>query len=152
MKSRLSASEIAKDICQGAVYYFADKDLLSKEPHYFIVLNREPQADPFLVLVVASSKIEERKRLGRNLGYSPETMVTIKQGDFDDFLMETIIDCNSIFQRKLSALVSKCGAGSMKGCDSRITGRILRDIILGVCASVQVPSRVKTMITVSGSS
>jgi len=35
VKSRLSASEIAKDICQGAVYYFADKDLLSKEPHYF---------------------------------------------------------------------------------------------------------------------
>lgn len=58
----------------GSVYYFQERSFTSPEPHYFIVVNRQPLAGEILVLTVISSKVERVKRLRKEL---PGTIVEI---------------------------------------------------------------------------
>ena len=55
---------ILAEIQNGSVYYFEEEKLSSTEPHYFVVLNRNPRNEEFLILVCASSQIMKRKQRG----------------------------------------------------------------------------------------
>ena len=87
----------------GSVYYFQERSFTWSEPHYFIVVN-QPLAGEILVLTVISSKVEEVKRLRKDL---PGTTVEIGPGDYQELKWPSIVDCNVVFRRALPELVEK---------------------------------------------
>ena len=73
----------------GSVYYFQEESLSSIEPHYFVVLNKNPRTEEFLVLVCASSKIEKRKRAMEKFHFPAETLVFISSSEYKLFTKKT---------------------------------------------------------------
>jgi|SRR5271165_3116372 len=41
----------------GCVYYFVDRGTTSSEPHYFVVLNKDPVRSKVLILAIVTSNI-----------------------------------------------------------------------------------------------
>ena len=69
--------EIRLSLRQGTVYYMAERGLSSVEPHYFVVLNRNPLGSKLLLLLVASSQVEKaQKRISRK-NLPAESLVVI---------------------------------------------------------------------------
>lgn len=102
--------QIKSTIKPGSVYYFPEDALTSEEPHYFIVINQKAD-DDVILLVCASSQIEGVKRRRRHL---PGTVVVIKQNQYSGFSHDSIVDCNTVFLRRIDHLVSKLEQGKLK--------------------------------------
>jgi len=137
--------QIKASIKAGSVYYFAEEALKSREPHYFIVINRNPLNDTVLLLVCASSQIQKVNK--RRRGCPPETLVQVSTSQYSGFTRTSVIDCNVVFERSTNQLVEK-----LKNANLRIKAEMsislveqLRD---GVLKSHQVAQRTK--ITLRG--
>ncbi|MEX1116010.1 MAG: hypothetical protein WEB53_12220 [Akkermansiaceae bacterium] len=90
---------------QGTVYYMAERNLTSAQPHYFIVVNADPLGDEVLLLTVASSQIDTVKR---RCSREPEsTVVEINEADYADFTKDSVIDCNRVFTKSLADLCAQ---------------------------------------------
>lgn len=104
--------QIKASIKAGSVYYFVEEALKSKEPHYFIVINRNPITDTVLLLVCASSQIQKVNR--RRRGCPPETLVQVSTSQYSGFTKTSIIDCNTVFERSMNQLVEKLKDGNLR--------------------------------------
>jgi hypothetical protein len=110
--------DIPPDICikstirPGSVYYFVEESFSSPEPHYFIVINRNPVSDNIVLLVCSSSQIEKVKRRRKLL--PPETLVEIKESRYINFTTDSIIDCNNILQKTKEQLIQKLEQNELK--------------------------------------
>jgi len=80
----------------GSIYYFCHRHTTSSEPHYFVVLNDNPNTDKIILLLIASSQIE--KVILRRKNMAPETVVIVKTGTHSDFKKDTVFDCNHVFE------------------------------------------------------
>lgn len=89
----------------GTVYYAQLRALTSPEPHYLIVVNRNPLGQGILLFVVASSKVENVRR--RRAAQPPETLVEINPTDYTEFTKPSIVDCNAVFRMSLQELVDR---------------------------------------------
>lgn len=139
------SSEVAirATIKTGSVLYFAEETLTSSEPHFFIVLNVDPLADEAVVLVCTSSKIRKVKRRCRLL--PQETLVTITPTEYSDFKVNSIVDCNTVWQKSISELVRKRSEEKLllkQGMEASITERIRQ----GVLTSPTVEHRIKSLL------
>lgn len=137
---------ITASLQSGSVYYFEEERLTSTEPHYFVVLNKNPHKEEFLVLVVASSQVEKRKRIARNLGFPEETLVVITPQEYSTFRVETVIDCNSVFEKSIQSLVDKLNSNQLKICTDPIPDDIVQKLIAGVLTSTQVTMEVQALL------
>ena len=83
---------------QGFVFWLkGDKPFESDKFHFFIVLNRNPKCNGFLLLVNGTSQIHRRENvLSRQNINIAATTVRLHPGDYPFVTKETIIDCNSI--------------------------------------------------------
>lgn len=97
--------QIKSTINFGSVYYFTEESLHSDEPHYFIVLNVNPQKDVVVFLACASSQID--KVVKRRRTCPNTTLVKITPSQYPDFKVNSIIDCNNVFERTIDQLVDK---------------------------------------------
>jgi hypothetical protein len=53
------------------VYYFVDRGTTSTEPHYFVVVNKDPIGSKILILTIITSNIERVRRIeGKNLNFA----------------------------------------------------------------------------------
>jgi hypothetical protein len=104
--------QIRSSIRRGSVYYFKEHSFSSDVSHYFIVLNRYPATDRVLLLVCPSSQIEKVRHRRRNLPAG--TLVEIKQDEYLDFAVDSIVDCNTVIQKTVGELVSKLSQGNLK--------------------------------------
>lgn len=134
------------DIKQGSVYYFRDGALESSEPHFFIVLNHSPKTEEVLILAVASSQIEKRKKAARRLGFFPGTLVFVSPKDFAPFTMETVIDCNRPFERAKSILAQKVKTGGLKICTEIMPKSVVKSLISGILFSNLVSEKIKKQL------
>ncbi|MFZ4500158.1 MAG: hypothetical protein ACOYMZ_01520, partial [Minisyncoccia bacterium] len=123
----------------GSVYYFEEERLSSPEPHYFIVLNREPRVDTVLFLVCASSQVDKRKNAIQKLGFPEETLVIVSVGECDCFIKETAIDCNTVFERTTLSVIEKLENGKLRICSGVLPDEIIAKIVTGTLASCKVP-------------
>lgn len=145
---------IPPDVCilstikTGSVYYFEEEQLLSDEPHYFIVLNKSPRTEEFLFLVCASSQVEKRKENIQHLGFPQETLVFVLPSDYPIFTKATVIDCNSVFERTSETLIEKLKQDKLKMCTEIMPDIIIQKLIKGVLASPQVDQKIKQMFPV----
>jgi len=130
---------------QGCVYYYSDDSFIGDVPHFFVVLNKNPHADSFLVLTNATSKVEKTKEIiiARNL--PPATFVSVPVGECSFLTKETAFDCNTIHKRTKEELMSlvKKGTFLSKGT---IPSSILQRILTGVMRSPLVEEKVKKKI------
>ena len=126
----------------GTVYYFQDRSLTSPEPHFFIVLNKEPIRDAFLVLTVSTSNIERIRTLRMNL---PGTIVEIKACEYADFTKDSIIDCNYAVLRTKGQILEKMRCGEIQ-FKHDMPSCIVAKIIAGIAASPLLEDDIKKLI------
>lgn len=138
---------ILATIKTGSVYYFSDEKLTSNEPHYFIVLNQSPSSDEFLILVCASSQIEKRKRIIKQLKLPEKTLVFIFPSECPIFSKKTVIDCNQVFEKTSQTLIEKLKQKNLKVCTDVIPNKIIQKLIQGILASPQVSRKIKQMLS-----
>ena len=134
---------IKATIQPGSVYYFAEESFSSREPHYFIVLNKTPIEDNVILLVCASSKIKKVTR--RRVNCPSETLVRISPAQYAVFKSETIIDCNNVFEKPVDHLVDKLAQGKLRSRDE-MAPILVANLREGVIASPLVEEYIKELL------
>lgn len=138
-----AAIQIRAAIKPGSVYYFPEASFSSTEPHYFVVLNHNPLADTFLVLVCASSQIEKVKRRRRSC--PPNSLVELSPVEYAAFTMPCIIDCNDVHEYTIDDLISR-----REKFDLRLKPEMSADLVeklrRAVTASPLVTGKIKAML------
>ena len=127
----------------GSVYYLQHRFLSSAEPHYFVVLNLSPPGDDFLVLVVASSKVEIVRNGSRTL--PAETLVEISPAEYSEFSVPSIVDCNYWFRVSRQELLQKLQAG-LASEKMPLSADILARLRQGMRASPLVAEEIKVLL------
>jgi len=135
--------EIRLSLRPGTVYYMAERHLTSVQPHYFIVVNRDPLGEELLLLAVYSSQVENVKR--RRSREDGSTVVEISASEYVEFTKETVIDCNQVFTKSLQDL---CAQWSRKEVVAKqdLPGDLLKAVQKGVLASRLVSEKDKEKI------
>ena len=134
--------DIRATIQPGSVYYFHDSNLTSPDPHYFIVLNTSPQTDRVLLLVCSSSQLQTvRKRRAMR----PETIVEISPREYHDFTKDSIVDCNTVFERSIRELQQKYDSGQLR-VKAVIAPGVLEKLRDSVLESDMVDGEVQDML------
>ena len=93
--------ELRLGLRAGSVYYFQSRELSSGQPHFFIVVNREPIATKLLLLTIVTSKVDNVRIRNRE---RPDTVVEISPKEYDEFKMLSAVDCNVVLEKSLSEL------------------------------------------------
>ena len=137
---------ILATIQTGSVYYFEEERLASNEPHYFVVLNKDPRTEELLILVCASSQVEKRQQIIQKLGFPQETLVLISHAEYSLFTKDTVIDCNRAFEKTPQSLIEKLEQDKLKVCAQIMSEDIIKKLIRGVLASSQVSEKIQRLL------
>ncbi|MDR1304728.1 MAG: hypothetical protein LBK76_05840 [Verrucomicrobiales bacterium] len=128
----------------GTVYYFTHRGFMSPAPHFFIVVNREPQTNKVLLLTAASSQIENVTKRRKN--QPPETLVHVAPEEYAAFSKPTVIDCNAVISYSLQELVDKSNRKEVKD-HADIPPQILQKILHGIRQSPLVDGAIKKLVS-----
>ncbi|MBI3231897.1 MAG: hypothetical protein HYZ51_02335 [Candidatus Doudnabacteria bacterium] len=137
---------ILATIQTGSIYYFEEEKLSSSEPHYFVVLDKDPRTEEFLILVCASSQVEKRRQIAIKLGFPKETLVLVSPSECPLFTKDTVIDCNRVFEKTSQSLIEKLEQENLKVCTEVIATDIITKLIQGVLASSQVSEKIQQLL------
>ncbi len=127
----------------GTVYYFEHRGLSTGVPHYFIVINADPQSDKVLIMTVGSSQISNVRRRRSNM--PPETLVTVDPAEYSDFTKPTIVDCNQVFELSREELVQKYKTKALRAHQD-FPAEVMDKIWQGVRTSPRVDESHKQLI------
>jgi hypothetical protein len=144
--TRFSPKIIKASIMPGSVYYFREEQISSNEPHYFIVVNLNPQTDEIIVLACASHQIEKTRN--RRNGCPEETLIIITPKQYCDFTKLTIIDCNRIIPLSITQIMSKYENNALD-VKTEMDIKLVETIRRGILASRQIQPRIKHMLRTS---
>lgn len=138
---------IKATIQRGAVYYFCNESpqFKSDEPHYYIVLNKDPLTERILYLVCASSQLEKAQRRIAAQKSPESTLVYVSPEAYTHFSKETVISCNSVFNYDLQVLIQKLSEKKLRVCDP-LPEDIVKALIAGVLDSPLVERKVKRQL------
>lgn len=134
---------IKSTIRLGSVYYFTEESLQSAEPHYFIVINKDPHEDKIVFLVCAQSQITKVKQLRKN--FSPETLVEINPKQYTGFRVDSIIDCNNVWEKSIDQLVDKLARGELK-LKPEMDVSLVKRLKAGILCSPLIEHRIKALL------
>ncbi len=121
-------------IAQSSVYYYPDDALTSAEPHYFVVLNASPRSDRLLYLFCASSQVQKCIDRATRRNLPPSTLVHTGPQECSFLTRDTVIDCNSLFERPMSALIAKLAANRLR-IHGTVPQPLLERLVAGALAS-----------------
>jgi hypothetical protein len=96
---------------EGSVLYFSDKTLGINDPHFFILLNKNPHSDKLILLVCSSSKITKVIRRRKHL--SSKTLVEINASEYESFTVDSIVDCNVCYLKSPEEIMNKTTDGKI---------------------------------------
>ena len=94
--------ELRVGLRAGSVYYFQSRELTSGEPHFFVVVNRDPITTKLLLLTIVTSKVDKVRIRNRE---RPNTVVEISPKEYDEFKVLSAVDCNVVLEKPLAELV-----------------------------------------------
>jgi hypothetical protein len=137
---------IKSTIQPGSVYYFPEESLHSTEPHYFVVININPLNDSAIILTCSSSKIEKVK--SRRKSCPSVTLIEINPIQYPDFSIQSIIDCNVIFEKSISQIVEKLSSGNLR-LKTEMDLSLVNSIRKGIMASPLIENRIKDILQTS---
>ncbi len=130
---------------QGTVYLFSEESFDTTTPHFFIILNKNPVEDPFLIMTCATSQVEKRYEWVKKNGLDLETIVPIDESSYKFLNRETVVDCNQLLQRTKEVLMDKYDSGNLK-LKGKVTQKDLNRIINGVRKSKLVSKSHKNLL------
>jgi len=93
--------ELKLGLRAGSVFYFQARELTSAEPHFFVVINRDPLGKELLLLTVLTSQIEKVRLRNRE---RPQTVVEFGPADYAPLSCPTAIDGNVVHRRTLAEM------------------------------------------------
>lgn len=106
----LSKQDFLNSIKVWSVFYFKTSEVSIKVSHYFVVINRDIFSSPVLVLPVATSQIEKRKRyyeLQKDF-LDKGSLVFVKPEESNNILeKESVFDCNQVKIKTIEELYEK---------------------------------------------
>jgi hypothetical protein len=134
--------ELRVGLRAGSVFYFRSRELTSREPHFFIVVNREPVRTELLLLTIVTSNIADVRTRNRT---RMETMVEITPNEYSEFTRLSAVDCNVVLEKPLADL-----AGMVRRKEVRyhrdLPPNIFEKIRAAVLASPLVADELKDML------
>ncbi|MDD5141382.1 MAG: hypothetical protein PHY43_14120 [Verrucomicrobiales bacterium] len=101
MASEALPMELRLGLRAGSVYYFQSRELSSGQPHFFIVVNRDPIGTRLLLLTIVTSKVDKVRIRNHE---RPHTVVEISPKEYDEFKALSAVDCNVVLEKSLSEL------------------------------------------------
>jgi hypothetical protein len=137
--------EIRLSLRQGTVYYMAERGLSSAEPHYFVVLNRNPLGSKILLLLVASSQVEKAQKRILRKSLPLESFVAIDEAEYDDFSKDSCIDCNKLFNKSVEELCEQWRKKEVRA-HKDLPRELVEKLIAGVKASPLISEEDKGLI------
>lgn len=143
--ARFSPKIIKASIKPGSVYYFRAEEYSSDEPHYFIVVNLNPQTDEVVILACVSHQIEKTRN--RRKDCPKETLVIITPTQYCDFTKTSIIDCNRVLPLRVTQIMMKYENNTLDVKTEMDIDRV-NLIRKGILASDQIEPRIHTMLKV----
>lgn len=93
--------ELKLGLRAGSVFYFHARELTSVEPHFFVVLNRDPLGKELLLLTVFTSQIDKVRLRNRE---RPATVVEFGPTDYTPLDRPTAVDGNVILRRSVGEM------------------------------------------------
>ena len=142
MASEPLPMELRLGLRPGSVYYFQSRELSSGQPHFFIVVNRDPITTKLLLLTIVTSKVDNVRIRNRE---RPHTVVEISPKEYSEFRMSSAVDCNVVLEKslsELSGLVRRKEVRYHKDLSPEIFGKIKAAIL----ASPLVADEVKMLL------
>jgi len=129
----------------GTVYYFKEESHKQDAPwHHFVVINSHPASDRVLILVCASSQVDKIKKNRKNL--PPETLVEVSHSDYTDFVLPTIFDCNTVYEKTIGYIIKKLQEGKLGAYNLDMDLKIVEKLKIGVVASPLVRRELKKVL------
>jgi len=138
--------QILKKILKpGTAFLFDQETFKGRKPHFFVVLNHNPQTDELLLMVNATTKVDNRRFEMELTGVPEETLVVVKAGECSFLIKESAFDCNFPTIRSVDDLVLKFQQKALK-----MVGEISEDLLsklrFGVLQSPMVDDDTKKII------
>ena len=88
--------ELRVGLREGSIYYFQDRKLTSREPHFHIAVNADPLGQDVLLLTIVTSKVDKVKHRRSNC---LQTVVEMTPADLPKVLTkDSIVDCNDLIR------------------------------------------------------
>ena len=129
-------------IKSGSVFYYVEKTFVtSNEPHYFVVLNRNPSTDPFLVLVCITSHVQKVKKIW---GHALNTLVEVGPKAYSKLKCPSIVNCNRYTPKTIEQLSFEAQTRILKH-DDGIDESLLLLLRKALVASDQIEPKVKKL-------
>jgi len=139
------AVRIRAGIKTGTVYYFKEESHEQDAPwHHFVVINSRPASDSILILVCASSQVEKIKKNRKNL--PSETLVEVSHLEYKDFVLPTIFDCNTVYEKTISYSIKKLQDGKLGAYNVDMDLKTVEKLKAGVLASPLVRRELKKIV------
>lgn len=107
-----------------------------------MVINKYPAKEPFLLLVCSTSKIEKVLARRRN---NADTLVKIAQTEYPPFTIESIVDCNNVFEKTIEEIISRLKTKKLK-LKPEMPIEIVNKLRKAVIVSPIVENRIKEML------
>jgi len=138
--------QIRATLRPGAVCYFPEETFNTVVPHYFVVLNHQPLTDQSVVLICASSQVDNVRRRTRRF---PGTLVELSLTDYRDFSAPiTAFDGNAVLTKSVSELIAKLRDGNLK-MKTEMPPAIVARLREAVLASPTVDRKTKAILQAS---
>lgn len=138
---------IKATIQPGSVYYFRHESFQHSDlKHYFIVINLDPINEQVILLVSSTTRpycVNQRRR-----NYPPETIVEVTPGQYPDFNLVSIIDCNSVYKISIQKLIAKYSLNELD-MKTKMAIPLVEQFRKGVLASPTVSKRIKAQLTIN---
>lgn len=135
---------------QGSVYLYkleaVNKDGSPyKGDRFFIVLNVNPKTDDILVLVTITKKIDNSINFAKRTGEDGSTIVPISPADFSQLNVESVVNCNRVYDITMEELITKVEDGG-KVFSQKLPRTVISALVSGVLKSNQVQQEFKEML------
>lgn len=106
----ISEKDFINHIEIWSVFYFSTSEVSKTTPHYFVVINKDISTSPVLVLPVATSQIEKRKRYYELQSHFLDlsSLVFVQPEETNKILeKESVFDCNQVKIKTIEELYEK---------------------------------------------
>lgn len=134
--------ELRLGLRAGSVFYFQTRELTSEQPHFFVVVNRDPIGAKRVLLTIVTSKVEAVRRRNRD---RPETFIEILPSDYDELTMNSAIDCNVVIEKPLAELADMVQRRQVR-YDRDLPAEVFTKLKAAIAASPVVEDEVKELL------
>jgi hypothetical protein len=137
--------KISSTIKPGSAYYFIGTNFQSTEPHYFVILNKDPLSSMSLIVVNATSKVSKREAYITSRNLPTETLVKVTRAECSFLKIDSAFDCNYPGEYTPQELIDCCNT-SVFEYKGDVSDAILKKLQKGLLASPLVKKESKKLV------